>query len=103
MSFKLEEIKQELISKLDDDNLLVIDGRDSVKVSMKIAGVRHEFEIRAKRDAITVDCSKSSIMKEKSYEFENANELVNDFVNLQKIVNEVNQSLVQSVFSSMFE
>lgn len=99
----LAEINQALISNLDDDNLLIIDGRDSVKVSMKIAGSRYEFEIRVRRDLIIADFSGPAFTKERSYDFENANDLVSYLADFQKIVNEVNQVLVQSVFNSMFE
>ena len=103
MSSKLEEIKQALTSKLDDNNLLVVDAHKSLKVSMKIGGFRHEFEIVVRRDLITVDGGRFSISDNKSYAFNNVNGLVNDFADLQKTVNELNQSLVQSAFGSMFE
>lgn len=103
MSDKLAEIKQTLVSNLDDDNLLIIDGRESLKVSMKIAGSRYEFEIRVRRDLIIADFSGPAFTKERSYEFENVNDLFNSIADLQKVVNELNQSLIQSVFSSMFE
>lgn len=99
----LAEINQTLISTLDDDNLLIMDGRDSVKVSMKIAGSRYEFEIRVRRDLIIADFSGPAFTKERSYEFANVNDLVDSIADLQKVVNELNQSLIQSVFSSMFE
>lgn len=99
----LAEINQTLISTLDDDNLLIIEGRDSVKVSMKIAGSRYEFEIRVRRDLIIADFSGPAFTKERSYEFENVNDLVNSIADLQKVVNELNQSLIQSAFSSMSE
>ena len=103
MSDTLAEINQTLISTLDDDNLLIMDGRDSVKVSMKIAGSRYEFEIRVRRDLIIADFSGPAFTKERSYEFANVNDLVNSIADLQKVVNDLNQSLIQSVFSSMFE
>ena len=103
MSDKLAEIKQTLVSTLDDDNLLIIDGRESLKVSMKIAGSRYEFEIRVRRDLIIADFSGPAFTKERSYEFANVNDLVNSIADLQKVVNDLNQSLIQSVFSSMFE
>lgn len=101
VSFKLEEIKQALISKLDDSNFLVIDGRKCLKASMKIAGFRHEFEIRVIPDLIIVDGGKFSIANNQSYAFNSVDKLVNDFADLQKIVNESNQALVQ--FSVWFD
>ena len=103
MSSKLEEIKHALTSKLDDNNLLVVDGHKSLKVSMKIGGFRHEFEIAVRHDLIIVDGGRFSISDDKSYAFNNVDGLVNDFADLQKIVNESNQALVQSVFGSMFK
>lgn len=103
MSSKLEEIKQKLIFALDDDNFLVIDGRNSLKASMKIGGFRHEFEIRVRPDLITVDSNWFYAAKSVSYAFNDVNTLVDDIVDLQKIANELNQALVQSVFKSMFE
>ena len=102
-SSKLEEIKQALISKLDDSNFLVIDGRRCLKASMKIGDFRHEFEIRVRPDLIVVDGGKFSIANIQSYAFNSVDKLVNDFADLQKIVNDLNQALVQSVFGSMFE
>ena len=103
VSSKLEEIKQALISKLDDSNFLVIDGRKCLKASMKIGGFRHEFEIRVRPDLITVDSKWLSAANGVSYSFNDVSALVDDIINLQKIANELNQSLVQSVFGSMFE
>ena len=103
MSSKLEEIKQALNSKLDDNNLLVVDGHKSLKVSMKIGGFRHEFEIVVRPDLIIVDGGRFSISDDKSYAFNNVNGLVNDFADLQKIVNELNHALVQSAFRDMFK
>ena len=103
MSDKLEEIKQELISKLDDHNLLVADDHKSLKVSMKIGGFMHTFEIIARPDLITVYGGRFSISDDKSYSFDDTDDLVNDFTDIQKIINGLNQSLVQSAFGSMFE
>ena len=103
MSDKLEEIKQELISKLDDHNLLVVNDHKSLKVSMKIGGFRHEFEIIVRPDLIIVDGGRFSISDDKTYSFDSTDDLVNDFTDIQKIINELNQSLVQSAFGSMFE
>lgn len=103
MSDKLEEIKQELISKLDDQNRQIFKNHKNLKVSMKVGGFRHQFEIRVKPDLITVECGSFSIAKEKLYDFRDVDKLINDFADLQKIINEMNQSLVQSAFSLMFE
>lgn len=103
MSDKLEEIKQELISKLDDQNRQIFKNHKNLKVSMKVGGFRHQFEIRVKPDLITVECGSFSIAKEKLYDFKNVDKLIDDFADLQKIINEMNQSLVQSAFGSMFE
>lgn len=103
VSSKLEEIKQTLTSNLDDDNLLVIDGRRCLKASMKIGGFRHEFEIRVRPDLITVDSKWFSAADGVSYSFNDVDALINDLLDLQKIANELNQALVQSAFKSMFE
>lgn len=103
VSSKLEEIKQALISRLDDSNFLVIDGRRCLKASMKIGGFRHEFEIRVRPDLITVDSKWFSAADGVSYSFNDVDALINDLLDLQKIANELNQALVQSVFGSMFE
>lgn len=103
VSSKLAEIKQKLTSSLDDSNLLVVDSRNVLKVSMKIGGFRHEFEIKVTPDLITVNSNWFSAAKGVSYAFNDVDTLVNDIVDLQKIANELNQSLVQSVFGSMFK
>lgn len=103
MSSKLEEIKQALTSKLDDHNLSIDDSHESLIVSMKIGGFSHEFGIRVRHDLITVDGGRFSISDGKSYYINDVDKLVDDFADLQKIVNELNQALVQSVFSSMFK
>ena len=103
MSSKLEEIKQALISKSDDINLIDVDNHKSLRVSMKIGGFSHDFEIRVTPDLIAVNSGRFSISDDKSYSIDNVDKLVNDFVDLQKIINKMNQSLVQSAFGSMFE
>lgn len=103
MSSKLEEIKQALTSKLDDHNLSIVDGRESLRVSMKIGGFSHEFEIRVRPDLITIDSNRFGAVNSVSYSFSDVNTLVNDIVDLQKIADELNQALVRSVFGSMFE
>ena len=103
MSSKLEEIKQALTSKLDDHNLSIDDSHESLRVSMKIGGFSHEFGIRVRHDLITVDGDRFSISDDKSYDLNDVDKLVNDFADLQKIVNELNQALVRSAFKSMFE
>lgn len=70
---------------------------------MKIGGFSHEFGIRVRHDLITVDGDRFSISDDKSYDLNDVDKLVNDFADLQKIVNELNQALVRSAFKSMFE
>ena len=103
MSSKLEEIKQALTSKSDNFNLTDADDRKSLRVSMKIGGFSHEFGIRVRHDLITVDCDRVSISDDKSYALNDVDKLANDFTDLQKIINELNQALVQSAFGSMFK
>lgn len=103
MSSKLEEIKQALTSKSDNINLTDADDRKSLRVSMKIGGFSHEFEIRVRHDLITVDSNWFYAANDVSYSFNDVNTLVNDIVDLQKIADELNQALLQSAFKSMFE
>lgn len=103
MSSKLEEIKQALTSKLDDHNLSITDSHESLRVSMKIGGFSHEFGIRVRHDLITVDGGRFSISDDKSYALNDVDKLANDFTDLQKIADELNQALLQSAFKSMFE
>ena len=102
-SSKLEEIKQALTSKSEDVDLSIVDDRQILRVSMKIGGFIHEFEIRVRPDLITVDGGRFSISDGKSYSLDDVDTLVNDLADLQKIINEMNQSLAQSAFGPMFE